>query len=82
MRLAREHSFAGGAVLADRPKQDVRNLLKFGFSDSFRDGSLYSALYCSIGSVAFADNRTNSTREALTTPKRTTELFTRHIEHV
>jgi hypothetical protein len=38
MRLAREHSFAGGPALADCPKQDVRNLLKFGFSDSFGDG--------------------------------------------
>jgi hypothetical protein len=48
MRLAREHSLAGGPVLADCPKQDVRNLLKIGFCDSFGDGSLYSARYCSV----------------------------------
>jgi hypothetical protein len=48
MRLAHKHFIAGGPVLADCPKQDVRNLLKFGFSGSFGDGSLYSARYCSI----------------------------------
>ena len=32
MRLAREHSLAGGPVLADCPKQDVRHLIKFGQS--------------------------------------------------
>ncbi len=60
MRLAREHSFAGGPVLPDCPKQDVRPLIKFGFSDSLGDGSLYSAqrrpqetkvTYCGRGRV-------------------------------